>query len=86
MLHVTFGGFDKVRNQIVPAFKLDVDLRPRVIDLIPQADQRVVDADHEKYQQNRNNDDNDQHYCRKSHRLSPLSTAPEFTLTRISFS
>src|SRR5690606_38176053 len=46
VLEVRLGRLDQVGDEVVPALELDVDLRERVLEAVPQADQPVVDADH----------------------------------------
>ena len=43
MLHVTLGGFNQVRNQVVAPLQLDVDVAPRGVDPVTAADEPVVD-------------------------------------------
>ena len=45
VLHVGLGRFDQVRDQVVAPLQLHVDLRERVLEAVPQADQLVVDTD-----------------------------------------
>jgi hypothetical protein len=54
MRHVTLGGFDKVGDQVVTAFELDIDLSERVLESILQRDQIVVQAN--EVHQEENND------------------------------
>ena len=44
VLQVALGGLDQVRDQVVPALQLDVDLRVRVLEPVPERDERVVDS------------------------------------------
>jgi hypothetical protein len=43
--HVALGGLDEVRDEVVAALELDVHLGEGVLAGVPQADERVVDAD-----------------------------------------
>jgi hypothetical protein len=61
VLHVALSGFDKVGNQIVAAFQLDVDLRPGIINLIAKANQSIVDANHREDEQNKDYNDNNRY-------------------------
>ena len=60
MLHIAFGGFNKVGDQVIAAFQLYLDLGECVFVTIAQADQAV------EYVNNIKNDhsDNDQNYNR----------------------
>ncbi len=42
---VALDGLDEVRDQVVAPLELDVDLRPGVLDAVPQADEAVVGQD-----------------------------------------
>ena len=42
--HVALGGFDQIRNQVVPPLELHLDLRERVLEAVLQRDELVVDA------------------------------------------
>ena len=48
MLHVGFGGLDEVRDEVVAAFQLNIDLREGVFEAVPQDDEGVVLADDEE--------------------------------------
>ena len=52
MGHVTLGGFDEVRDQVVTALQLHVHLGERVLEAVPQPDEGVVDADQEEADEN----------------------------------
>jgi hypothetical protein len=45
---VTFNRFDKVRDEIVAALELHIDIRPCIIALNIQANETVVQPDEEK--------------------------------------
>ncbi len=45
MLHVAFDGFDEIRDQVVTAGQLHVDLREGILDPVALVDQPVVYAD-----------------------------------------
>ncbi len=47
---VSFDGVDEIRNEIVAAFELHIDLRPRVAHLLSARDETVVNGnpDHQK--------------------------------------
>jgi hypothetical protein len=44
MGHVTLGGFDEVRDQVITALQLNVHLSERVLKAVPQPDEGVVDT------------------------------------------
>ena len=44
MAHVALDGFDQVRNQLVAAFELHVDLGEGIPEAVPGDHQPVVDA------------------------------------------
>ena len=48
VLKVSFGCFDEIRNEVVAAFELHVDLREGVFETVAQGDERIVDADDPK--------------------------------------
>ncbi len=45
MRHVALGGFDEIRDEVVPALELDVDLRELILVVVAQGDEAIVDAD-----------------------------------------
>ncbi len=51
MLHVALDCFHQVRDQVVPALELDVDLRPGILHLVAQLHQSVEyeDEPQDKY-------------------------------------
>ena len=51
MRGIALDGFDEIRNQIVTALELHVDVRPGVVALNFEADQAVVHADEKKDQE-----------------------------------
>jgi hypothetical protein len=71
VFHVALGGFDKIGDEVVSAFELDVNLGPGVVDLITEANQGVVDANHKENQQDHDSSNNDGSNC-ASHSGSPL--------------
>ncbi len=53
MLHVTFNGFDEIRNQVIATGQLHIDLCESVLDAIAKIDEGVVDTNCvEDYQDN----------------------------------
>src|SRR4029078_12884520 len=50
---------DQVRDEVVPALLLDLDLRVRVVDPVPRLDQAVVGEDQEEDQQDDDDGDDD---------------------------
>jgi hypothetical protein len=44
MGHVTLGGFDQVRDEVITALQLNVHLSERVPEAVPQPDERVIDT------------------------------------------
>ena len=50
VFQIALGGLDQVRNQVVPAFELHIDLGEGVLEAVPQGDEPVVDADHDEGQ------------------------------------
>ena len=50
MLHIAFHGLDKVRNEVVAAFKLYVDLRPGIFNLVTQAHQGIENGNEPDHQ------------------------------------
>ena len=49
MFHVAFDGFNQVRNQVVAARQLHINLCKRIADTIALIDKAVVYADRPKY-------------------------------------
>jgi len=64
---VALDRLDEVRDQIVPAFELHLDLRPRGVDAIAQANEAVVH--HDEHDGDQDNDRDDDPY---SHVVSPV--------------
>ena len=61
MSDITFGGFDQVGNEVIPALELHVNLRVGVLVAVAQSDQPVVSADDEhQHKKDRNNQNNNQ--------------------------
>ena len=58
---VALDRLDQVRDQVVPALELHADLRPRVVDPVPQPDEAVVPGDEHEHDQDDDHDDDD--YC-----------------------
>src|ERR671934_155255 len=56
---VALDRLDEVRDQVVAAPQLDVDLRPRVLGAVPQPDELVVHPDDDQEQQDDDRDDDD---------------------------
>ena len=50
VLEVTLGDLDEVRDQVIAALELDIDLREGVLETVAEGDKPVVDADHEQGQ------------------------------------
>jgi hypothetical protein len=69
MLEVAFGGFDEVRDEIVAAFELNIDLREGVFETVPQRHELVVLTDDEEQEKTGNYGQNDQRYQNESHTL-----------------
>ena len=67
MLEVALGGFDEVRDEIVAAFELDIDLRESVFEAVPQCYELVVLTDDEEQEKTGNYGQNDQRYQNESH-------------------
>ena len=57
---VALDRLDEVRDEIPPALELDLDLRPRVVDAVPVADEPVVERDREDDQEQDDHDQDDQ--------------------------
>ena len=57
---VALDRLDEVRDQVVAAAELDVDLGPRVLRAVPQPDEPVVDEDEEEEQRRDDHDDDHQ--------------------------
>jgi hypothetical protein len=49
MLHVAFDGFDEIRDQVVSASQLNVNLGKRVFDTVSKVNQAIIDTDCENY-------------------------------------
>jgi hypothetical protein len=45
VFHVAFDGFDQVRNEVVTACQLDIDLGKAVFDAISEVDKFIIDGD-----------------------------------------
>ena len=58
MGHVTLGGFDEVRDEVVTALQLHVHLGEGVLEAVPQPDEGVVDADQEEADENEGGEKN----------------------------
>jgi hypothetical protein len=67
MLEVALGGFNEVRDEIVAAFELNIDLRESVFEAVPQCYELVVLTDDEEQEKTRNYGQNDQRYHKCSH-------------------
>ena len=76
MLHIPLNGFHQVGDEVKAPFKLDVNLRPGVLNLVTPPDQTVIGQDEGKYQQHHHNPDN---YPEPQH-----STPPKFALALFS--
>jgi hypothetical protein len=57
VLQVALDRFDQVRNQVVAAPELNVDLRERVLETVTQHHQAVVDGDRPYRCRDRNRED-----------------------------
>ena len=57
MSEIAFRRFHQVRDQVVTAFELHIDLRVGVLITIAQGNQGVVSADDEDHQNNGDQDD-----------------------------
>ena len=51
MRRVALHRLHEVGDEVIAAAELDVDLRPRVLDAVPQADELVVERDDDDPQQ-----------------------------------
>ena len=60
VLGVAAHGLDEVRDQIPPPLQLHLDLRPRVVDAVPQLDEAVVEEDEPQEKQGHHDEDHDQ--------------------------
>src|SRR4029453_1848564 len=58
--HVALDRVHEVRDEVVAALELDLDLGQRLVDAIPLLDQAVVQPDHEDHDQDDDRDDDDQ--------------------------
>ena len=47
MRHVTLRRLDEIGDEIVPALELHIDLRELILEIVPQRDEPVVNADAE---------------------------------------
>src|SRR6185503_12574135 len=56
---VALDRLDEVRDQVVPPLELDLDLRPRVVDAVPEADEPVVERDQRDHEERDDHDDHD---------------------------
>src|SRR6478672_7284441 len=56
---VALDGLDEVGDQVVPPLELDLDLRPRVVDAVPQPNETVVEEDQRQQRQHDQHDDHD---------------------------
>ena len=65
VLRVALDRLDEVRDQVVAAAELDVDLRPGVVDAVPQPDEPVVEDDEREPEEDgdRDADDDPGHGC-----------------------
>jgi hypothetical protein len=75
VLQVSLCGFDEVRDEVVPAFQLNIDLGERVFIAVPQADEGVVLADNKKEQDAEDRGDDDKGKEESTH-------APNFAAAR----
>src|SRR5438552_9927258 len=57
MAHVPLHRVDQVRDQIMPALELDIDLGPRLLGSVPGRDQAVVGEDQPKDDQDDDRDE-----------------------------
>jgi hypothetical protein len=56
---VALDRLDEVRDQVPPALQLDLDLRPRVVDAVPQPDEPVVEGDENDGRQRQHGEDHE---------------------------
>ena len=61
--HVALDRVHEVRDQVVAALELDLDLGERLVDPEAPLDQAVVDPDHEDHRDDDDRDDDDQLRC-----------------------
>src|SRR5206468_716250 len=68
MARVSLDRLDQVRNQVVPALQLHIDLRPRVFRPVAEPDETVVEHDDDEpdQQDHRDGDDRPDHRARKA--------------------
>src|SRR5208337_4585270 len=66
---ITLHGFDEIRDEIVAAFELHIDVRPGVIASDLQPDQAVVHRDAEDHQENEDAQNNKTHHWSTSFRM-----------------
>ena len=59
VLGVALDRLDQIRDEVVAALELDVDLRPGVLDPVPQLDQTVVGGQHVQADEDHEDDEND---------------------------
>jgi hypothetical protein len=67
VLHVGLRGFDEIRDEVVAAFELNIDLREGVFEAVPQRHEMVVLANDEEQEKTRYDSQNDQRYHKCSH-------------------
>lgn len=58
VLHVAFGDLDEIRNEVVAALELDVDLREGVLEAVTEFDEFVVDAGDPEAEDEKERDEN----------------------------
>ena len=59
MCGVALDRLDEVRDQVMAALQLDVDLAPRLLHQVAELDQAVVDADRPQDEQHDDTDDDE---------------------------
>jgi hypothetical protein len=58
---VALHRLDQVRDQVIAALQLDVDLRPRVLDAVAQGDEPVVEQHQRDDEQGNDAEDDPEH-------------------------
>ena len=67
MLHVGLRGFNEIRDEVVAALELDIDLREGVFEAVPQRHEMVVLAYDEEQEKTRHRSQDDKRYHKCSH-------------------
>ncbi len=62
VLEVALGGFDEIRDEVVAALQLDVDLGEGVLEAVLEGDETIVLADHVQGHDGHDGDEDQQWY------------------------